>query len=146
MTHIFRVGRHLSSPGKDGDLARLEVEESERGAPSSLAGRWGRSHQVGYATDRAIQSRSIQLANLGVALGGDSHVVFHQPRNPAEKRTGISLSAGQKRVDTVWRPSHLTVAARPNPSFRRCLQLLIRLDQKFIFTPSEKALSSSPRL
>ena len=62
------VKRHLSSPGYDGDLARLEVEASERGASSTCyAG--DLSHSVGYAADKAIQSRSKQPANLGVALG-----------------------------------------------------------------------------
>ena len=76
--YIRRVRRHISSLGIDADTSSLESEASEHGAPSLLAGLGGKSNHAVNAAGRAIQSRSKQLANLGVALGGDSHVFLQR--------------------------------------------------------------------
>ena len=80
-----RVRRHISSPGNDGDPARLEVEASERGAPSILAelgiGR------IEPSTHR--QGHSIQVETVGefrCRLRGELACRFTTARNDRAPR------------------------------------------------------------
>ena len=69
-TYFAGDRRHLPSPGNDADPSILEGETSEHGAPYKFAG-W-EVGRINLGTQQAgpIRSRSKQLANLGVALGG----------------------------------------------------------------------------